>query len=311
MNSVTQVGIDVSQNVLDVSIAGAAVFQIANQKGAIEKLAGRLPHPCEAHLEASGGYDRLVRRKLAGCGIPVHRHNPRKIRRYADVVSVSAKTDAIDARLLARVGAVITASPAKSEFREDLCDISRTISTFKRDRSDYKKRLKTPELCEYAAASIKAIIASLDEQIKKLEAAYVKLVRQSPLAERYRLLQTVPCIGPMTARVLTCELPEDLSEFTKGQISSYAGIAPLDNSSGKRKGTSHIGHGNTHVKGCLYMPGVSAIGSLPWATELYARLMAKGRLHEQAMVAVMRRLLTHAVAVAKRGSAWEADPLNT
>lgn len=311
MNMIAQVGFDIGREALDVSFGGARPIRIANESAAIDALVALLPKPCEVHLEASGGFDRLARRKLSEAGIPVHRHNPRKIRRLADVVGVSAKTDSLDAQLLANSGSIAKAGPPKSAYRERLCDVSRAIETLKKDSSDYKKRLKTPELPKEAIASYKTLIATFKLEVKKLEAEFVKLVRQSPLAERYKLLLTVPCVGKVTARVLTCELPEDLSQFTSKQIASYAGIAPLDNSSGKRKGNSSIGFGNMHVKGCLYMPCISALSSRPWAKELYARLMAKGRLHEQAMVALMRRLLVQAVAVARRGSAWKADPLGT
>ena len=115
-------------------------------------------------------------------------------------------------------------------------------------------------------------------------------------------------MGPATARVLLCELPEDLPERTPAQICSYCALAPLDDSSGARRGPARLGQGNRRVKAALYMAAMCAVRTQRWAKELYARLRSKGRAHQQAICAVMRRLLLRAVAVLKRGSPWKDEP---
>ena len=96
------------------------------------------------------------------------------------------------------------------------------------------------------------------------------------------------------------------------QLSSYAGVAAMDNSSGNRILNSHVpSHGNSHLKAGLYMPAISLLATQPWAKRTYARLTGLGRTHQQAMIAIMHKLLFHIVAVLKRDSAWKAEPLNT
>lgn len=300
-----QVGLDIAQSFLDIQIAGQPRRTLANNYDGIMELIGLLPEEAIIHMEASGGHDRLVRRLLKQEGFTSHRHNPRKVRRIADAFGVSAKTDALDAYVLSRAGHILPEPVAKSAQKEALCDISRTIEDLQKDRSDWKRRLKTPELAPQAKAAANAVIDFLDAQIENLKKEFLKMVRQSDSARAYKLALSVRNIGPDTARVLICELPDDLTPFSLGQICSYGGIAPMDDSSGKRTNEKRIRPGNMHLKACLYMPAIGAISRDPWAKDLYARLKAKGKKHQQAAVAVMRRLLRHAIAVLKRGTPWQ------
>ena len=302
------VGIDVSQLFLETRLPGRAGKLFTNDIDGILSLISELPNDATVQLEATGGYDRLVRQTLSEHGFTAHRHNARKVRRMADALGVSAKTDAIDSRLLVTVGPLLKPPIAKSPEKEALCDLSLTIGEIQKHCADYQTRLSTPQLDPAAKKAMEDILVVLRKQIAALETQFVKRIKKSVRYSDYKLLLSVPSIGAKTARVILSELPDDLSGLSSSQICSYAGIAPMDDSSGKRNKPKRIKPGNMHLKACLYMPAIGSIGRYAWARDLYARLVAKGREHEQAIVAVMRRLLRHAVAVLKRKTPWEMGP---
>ncbi len=118
---------------------------------------------------------------------------------------------------------------------------------------------------------------------------------------------SVPGVGPVTACAVVAELPDDLSGVSTAQAAAYAGLAPLDDSSGKRDGPKTVGRGNARLKAALYMPALGLVRRPGWARDLYTRLKDKGRRHQAAIVAVMRKLLTRVVAVLKRGTPWQEN----
>lgn len=310
MNSVSKnVGIDIAKDHLDVFVQGQT-RRFSNDADGIARLLEVLPEGAQVHYEPTGGHERLLGRMLGERGIAALVHNPRRVRRMADVLGVSAKTDALDAQVLARAGTMGKPQRPKSPSREELCDVSRTIQTLKAERSSHLKRLQTPQLIPAVIQALNQVIQALDEQIQVLEKAFVQMVSQSDRKELYDLAQSVPSVGRQTARVVVSELPEDFRQMSPRQIASYAGLAPFDQSSGKRKGPARIRHGNIHLKTGMYMAAVNCLKNQAWAKDLYARLRSKGRAHQQAIVAVMRRLLIRVLAVLKRGSAWRAEPLN-
>jgi transposase len=303
----SEVGIDVSMAELVTSIDHGRPFVCANtQEGALQ-IAGALPPGCTVHVESSGGYERVVVRMLKESGFEVRVHNPLRARRLAEAVASGAKTDLIDARMLSNSGKLLPQRKAKSAERQALTDFSRAIDTIKETIAEYKKRRKMPELDECARQAYDSVVASLRKKVDKLEQEFVKRILKSSCSERYQLADSVPCIGPVTARICVCELPEDALERGPRSAASYAGVAPIDNSSGQ-KNSARVRHGNGRLKKGLYMAAIAAISHEKWARDLYARLMAKGRTHQQAMVPVMRRLLMRVVVVMKRGSPWQGEP---
>ncbi len=309
MESITEpVGVDVSKASLAISIAGRKAFEVPNTESGLESLMLRLPVGASIHLEASGGYERLAKRLLGKAGFTVRVHNPLRVRRYAQATGVRAKTDPLDAKSLASAGPVLKGSLVKGEEREALADISRAVETIKRERSDFKRRLGAAQLESAVVKAYEKVIASLDQQAKELELLFVERVKQSSLANDYKNLLSVPGMGVCAARVLLCELPADFKDRKASQIASYAGTAPFDDSSGKRKGEKHIRKGNVRIKAGLYMGAVSLIQSAPWAKELYAGLRAKGKDHQSAVVALIRRLILRCLAVLKRGTPWQEVP---
>ena len=226
------VGIDASHETLAVSIDQARPFCVSNGKEGILALARKLPLGCQVHLEASGGCERLARRTLQELGHEVRVHNPLKTKRMAQARGVRAKTDPSDAVQLSRSGSLIPSHKPKSVEREELCDYSRMIDAMKTTLAEYRKRIQTPEMDKAAMAACSKLCKSLLVQIKEMEIAFAKRIKNSSLAKLYELALSIPSIGPQTARIIVCELPEDFEERTHGQISSYAGLAPIDNASG-------------------------------------------------------------------------------
>lgn len=308
MDSISlSVGIDVSKDRLDVCIGSGKPFSVPNTPEGAERLAGLVPAGAVAFLEASGGYERAVRRVLRSHGIQVRTLDPLKVRRMAQAQGRRAKTDALDAQHLAAHGAALVALAPKSECREALAEVSRAIEKFQETvRSLKKQQLGTVD--PQVRACREAVVQTILAQVRQLESAFEQAVKKSPLAERHRLARSVPGVGPVLARILVCELPEDLDAFSTSRLAAYAGLAPMDDQSGKKNAPRRIRRGCVRLKAALYMPACGLVRHQPWAKALYDKLRAKGKAHQQAAVALMRRLLVRALAVLKRGSPWTKEP---
>ncbi len=312
MESITRVGIDASKDVLEVLIDRPAHRRhtIGNNKEGFAQLVKELgAGNYLIAIEATGRYESGVRHALELAGYKVTLKNPRRVRRLAEGLGIAAKTDRIDAQVLADTAELGKPTYARSKEREMLGDISRMIEVLKQERAAHMKRLKVPGLSEVSVRSLKQVIACLKKQIQRLEKDFVAAIKKSSQIHQYKLALTVPCVGPVLARVVICELPENLGDFSIRKISAYAGVAPIDDTSGKTKHPPRISrHMNAHLKAALYMPALTALQNFEWAKNIYARLLAKGLEHQQAMIAIMHKLLFHLIAVLKRGSAWKADP---
>lgn len=306
----SEVGIDVSLAELVTSIDQGKPFKASNTERGVGEIAVRLPTGCRVHVESTGGYERLLVRGLRKAGFDVRVHNPLNARRISQGRGRRAKTDEIDAKELCLSGPLLPSRKPKADDRQDLTDFSRAIDNAKETIAQYKKRRKMPGLDSDARAFYDELIKALAAKVKDAEEKIAQRLKESAYRADYELAKSVMCIGPVAARVCICELPENVKLLPTSHASSYAGIAPLDDSSGKTTGPSRIGHGNARLKRALYMCAIAALSKEPWARNLYKRLLAKGRSHEQAMVPIMRRLLLRVVCVLKRGSAWQAEPPN-
>ena len=306
MNSIA-VGIDVAKDSFVVSIDKGKPFELANTKARCLDLAERLPIGAIIHLEATGGYERLVRHTLADKGFVVHIHNPLNARRMNQARSVKAKTDPIDAIQLAESGPLLPLRKAKSLEQEHLADHSRTIDTLTLTVAGFKKRLARPLLDPFAADGLERAISDLESRIQELERSFAQRIRTSSLAVEHQLLLSVPGVGPVTARRVMSELPANYMEATPAQIASYAGTVPFDHSSGKFKGKAHVGRGNSHLKGATYMGVMSLLASDACFKAHYQRMRARGSCHQEAAVALMRKLLMRIVVVLHRGTPWVKD----
>ena len=287
----SEVGIDVSKAELVLNVGGRRCGGFANSRVGLDEMRRLVPPGSRIHLEASGGYDRLARQVFAEWGFEVCLHNARKVRRMADGRGFIAKNDAMDAEALVDVGPLIKTKPAKSANQEALCDVSRSIKCLRDQIASNKLHIQIPQFPAACIKGFEAMNKAAQKQIQTLEKTYLGLVKESKLTERHKLASSRPGIGPATARVLSCELPADIRSYTTEQISSYAGLAPMDDESGKRMGPKRIRRGNVHLKAAMYMPALWAIGREQWAKDLYARLRQHGKTHDQAIIPIMRKML--------------------
>jgi transposase len=307
MKSITNsVGIDVHKSNFRVSINQEKPFKVDNCVEGIACIVPMIPEGAVVHVEASGGYERLLRHTLKENGIACKLHNPRKIDRLADPLGRPAKTDDLDALHLCEAGPLVKGFQDKSADQEKLCDLSRTIESFKDSRSEFKRQAQKPGLPSDCIKAFATSVQQMDKAIKKLEKTLLLAIQKSKYKEQYELALSVTCIGSITAATLVSELPVNLYEATPQQLVAYGGLAPKDDSSGKRNGPKHLAPGNMHIKHAMYMPAMAAIATQQWAKSLYARLKARGRCHQQAIAAIMRKLLERVVVVIKRGTAYEA-----
>ena len=311
MKSVTQefyAGIDVSSEWLDIASPDKKTFRTPNTEEGIRKVISQLPQGAAISMESSGAYERLAARMLKKAGFTVFVFNPYSTRQLSLARGKKAKTDALDAQNLAEAGKILPAPVVKTDDQMALASLSRHIQELKSDCSDMKRRLKAPDASEAVKSSLKKLIVSLTMEIESLEEEFEKQVKSSSLKTNYELLLSIPNFGKVTARLLVCEMTSDTAFLTRSKIASYAGLAPMDFSSGKREGLRRIRRGNSRLKAALYMPALQSIRRAAWAKDLYSRLRSRGRGHQCAIVAVMRKILTQAASVLRRGEPWTEKP---
>jgi len=290
------VGIDVSKDALDVALGSEGeVWQTPNDEVGHVDLVKRLESvkPALIVLEASGGYEAVVAGVLWEAGHRVAVVNPRQVRDFARGVGKLAKTDRIDARILALFGEKVPL-----EVRAPLDADARELQTLVLRRRQLIEMLTMEKNRRRLVAAGRAR-KSLDKHIKWLEEAVRRAsddvdqaVRQSPMwREKEDLLRSVKGIGPVSARTLLAELPE-LGKLNRKKIAALVGVAPFNHDSGKFKGKRTIAGGRGQVRAVLYMAALSAARSNPAVRPLYQRLLAAGKEPKVALVACMRKLLT-------------------
>lgn len=302
------VGIDVSKATLDVALGSDGdVIQVANDDTGIAELVGRIAKaaPALVVLEATGGYEWLVAAALAGKGIPVAVVNPRQVRDFARATGVLAKTDRIDARVLARFAEAIRPEPRplptpEAKALEELLSRRRQIV----DMLTMEKNRLGIAASERMQREIKKHIAWLEEALRRANDDIDKAVRASPLwREQEDLLRSVPGIGPVTARTLLAELPE-LGSLNRKQIAALVGVAPLNRDSGTLHGIRTCWGGRANIRQVLYMAALTAVRRNPVIRRTYLAFKARGKKHKVALVACMHKLLTILTAMVRDRRHW-------
>jgi transposase len=302
------VGIDVSKATLDVALASdGELFQVANDEGGIARLVERMAQalPDLVVMEATGGYEWLVAAALAGKGIAVAVVNPRQVRDFAKATGVLAKTDRIDARVLALFAEAIRPQPralptAEAKELEEFMSRRRQIV----DMLTMEKNRLAIAATERMKRGIKKHIAWLQEALRRADDDVDKAVRASPVwREQEDLLRSVPGIGPVSARTLLAELPE-LGTLNRKQIAALVGVAPLNRDSGTLQGSRTCWGGRATVRQVLYMAALAAVRRNPSIRRTYAALKARGKKHKVALVACMRKLLTILTAIVRDNRRW-------
>ena len=303
------VGVDVSKTCLDVHILPAEeAFQVARDANGIDELVRRLrPHqPQIVAVEATGGFETVVAAGLAAAQLPVSVVNPAQVRAFAQALGKLAKTDAIDAAVIARF--VQATRPAlhalpdeQTQHLADLVTRRRQIVqmlTAERARASRATNAK-------AAKSCQRLIKALERELSEVDGQLDEALRASPTwCVQQHLLRSVPGVGPVVARTLLAELPE-LGTLDRRQIAALCGLAPWTRQSGQWKGKSLIGGGRSSVRSALYMAALVAAHHNPVLKAFYQRLLAGGKAKTAALVAVARRLVGILNAVLKTGQPWD------
>jgi len=302
------VGIDVAKATLDVAIGSdGELVQVENNEAEIARLVERLDKvaPTLVVLEATGGYESVVAGAIAGRGIAVAVVNPRQVRDFAKATGVLAKTDRIDARVLARFAEAVRPEPRPLPT-EEAKELEEYLSRRRQlvDMLTMEKNRLTIAATERLKARIRKHIDWLEEALRRANDDIDKAVRGSPAwREQEDLLRSVPGIGPVSARTMLAELPE-LGRLSRKKIAALVGVAPLNRDSGTLQGTRTCWGGRASVRQVLYMAAVSAVRCNPTIRRTYAALRNRGKKHKVAIVACMRKLLAILTAIVRDQRRW-------
>ncbi len=306
----TFVGIDVSKATLDVaSRPTASGSTVANDDAGIAVLMTSLHQlrPTLIVLEATGGYELPVVRALVEAALPVIVANPRHVRDFAKATGRLAKTDRIDAQVLARF-----AEQVRPALRPLPTPATQALAALLARRRQLVEMLTAEKHRLHTAAppvrkSLQAHIAWLEQQLATVETDTTTAIQQSPVwREHEQLLQSVPGVGPVMSRTLLADLPE-LGTLTRRQVAALVGVAPLNRDSGTRRGRRTCWGGRAPVRTALYMAAFVATKCNPVIKQFYQRLCAAGKKRKVALVACMRKLLTILNAMVKHRTPWR-DP---
>lgn len=303
----TVIGIDVGKEKLDVNRIGQKKVKAwNNEPSGREKLSEWIEkqEPKLVVMEASGGYEAALASELYERGVTVAVVNPTRVRAFAKAEGLLAKTDKIDARMIARFGAMM--KPKAQERRDQAQQVLNQWVTRRRQVVEMmvseKNRLQTAP--EGIRADIERHIEWMTTEIEALEKLINQAIIDNPTwRETARRVQTMPGIGAITASTLVADLPE-LGQLNRQKIAALVGVAPFNRDSGKRRGKRHIFGGRASIRSVLYMATLSAIKHNPVIKSFYQRLVDKGKLKKVALTACMRKLLVILNSMVKSQQDW-------
>lgn len=308
----TVVGIDVSKQTLDIAFDPAdAPLTFDNDPAghaAIVECLGAIG-PRLVVLEATGGFERLLVAQLAAAGIGVAVVNPRRARDFARALGKLAKTDRIDAAVLARMGRALDLRPTPlpdektRDFQEKLARRRQLVQMVTAERN-HLAQARHPDV----KRSIQTVIGTLETQVRSIDKDLDQLIQSCPLwRDKQNLLKSVPGVGDQTARTLLAQLPE-LGHASRQQIAALVGVAPINRDSGQMRGRRTTFAGRAVVRKMLYMATLVAVRHNPILHAHYQRLLAAGKKKKLALVACMRKLLTILNAIVRDQKPWRAAP---
>lgn len=309
MGNLTTVGIDVSKDRLDVSLRPSSDrFFVARNAAGVEDLCQRMLAlgPDIIALEATGGFETVVVAALAAQGLPVVVVNPAQVRSFAKALGQRAKTDPIDADVIAHFAEATKPEvrPLPDEATQLLADLvqrRRQIIEMIGAERQREKRIKAPGLRK----SIARLVKALEKELASVDTDIDESVRGSPVwRDKEDLLTSVKGVGPAIARTLIAELPE-LGRLDRKQIAALAGLAPFTRQSGTWRGKSFIGGGRTAVRTALFMGAMVAKRHNPTLKAFFDRLVAAGKPKMVALIAVARKLITILNAILRDQKPWQ------
>ena len=307
----SNIGIDVSKQLLEVAVYESDFrYRCPNQARAFAELLAELIalQPARIVLEATGGLEKPVVAALHAAGLPVVVINPRQGRAFAKAIGQLAKTDRLDAAVLAHFAAALKPPlrPLKSKEEEDLEALmgrrGQLVDMLVAEKNR-RHRATSDIVCETIKEHIEWLeerIAELDEQLQD------RLASSSEWQGKDAILQSVPGIGPVVSCSLLAELPE-LGTLNRQRISKLVGVAPLNCDSGQQRGVRHIFGGRARIRSMLYMAALTALRFNPVIKEFYQRLIGKGKPHKVALTACMRKLLSIINLMVRNQTSWKTD----
>lgn len=309
--SVTErnVGVDVGKSILDIFILELDLhWQCDNSEEAVKTLATRLARYKLSRIvvEATGGYERKLVYALAEKELPVVVVQPMQVRQYAKAQGILAKTDKMDARILAEFGAVIKPEvrliqTKKIRFIRDLLARRRQLMEA---RTQELNRIQKAEKALQATHA--RLIKTFDKEVEWVDKHLSKEISEvTEWQQTYDLLKSVPGIGDGVAHTLLGELPE-LGSLTARQVGALCGLAPYNRDSGQMKGKRRIKGGRAPIRTMLYMAMMSAIQHNPVMKKFFNRLVAEGKHKKVALTACMRKMMTILNAMVRDGRRWQA-----
>jgi transposase len=300
-------GIDVSKDTLDVAAYnGNQKWQFANDDTGVSELVKTLSKlsPALVVTESTGGYETRAAYALKKAGIKCAVVNPREIRDFAKATKKLAKTDTIDARVLAHFAAAI--KPEPRPLSDDQAQELEAILARRRQVIEMliAERNRLHMARKPVKEAIQAHIAFLEKELQKTDSDLQGRIEESPIQrEKYDLLQSVPGVGPHLSATLIIDLPE-LGSLNRRQIAALVGVAPLNHDSGTRRGKRSPWGGRPQVRSALYMAALVASRFNPVIREFYKRLCETGKAKKVALIACMRKLLIILNSMLKHRIPW-------
>jgi transposase len=304
------IGIDVCKDHFDISVRPTSEkMQFANDDDGIDMLIQRLDplHSTLIVMEATGSYHRQLLGRLLAAGLPAIAINPRQARDFARALGRLAKTDSIDADVLAEFGEKI-----RPELRSIADDATQKLEAICTRRRQLVSMLTAEKNRLHSCSSsmrplVKKHIQWLEKHIEQLEKDLDKQIRSTPAwRDKDDLLRSCKGIGPTTSHTMLACLPE-LGTLNRGQIAALVGVAPFNQDTGKYRGPRHIQGGRIDVRCVLYMATLAAIRSNAAISAFHKRLIAAGKAKKVAITACMRKLLTILNAIIRTNKPWSVD----
>ena len=306
------IGVDVSKDTLDVHLHPDGLHrQFTNDASGFRGILGWIADRPVARLvfEASGVYHRAFERAMDEAGIALCKVNPARARRFAEAAGQTAKTDRIDAAMLARMGAVLKPDtrPALSKTACDLKELHMMRAALVKDRTAAKNRAGTLTLA-LLKRQLAQRLAAIDRQIRQIEQAMRALIEADPgLARKRDILISIPGIAEQSAFALLTGLPE-LGNLDRQAAGALSGTAPRTRQSGKWTGKAFVQGGRAHVRRSLFMPALAAARFNPDLRQTYKTLTGRGKPPKLALTAVMRKLIILANALIRENRTWTPKP---
>ena len=309
----TAIGIDVSKDKLDVHVLPAGeYFSVSRNAEGIEELAKRFATlaPAAIGIEATGGFETVVAAGLAAAGLPVVIVNPGQVRAFARSLGQRAKTDPIDAFVIARF--VEATKPAIRPLPDEATQLLSDLVTRRRQiiQMIVAERQREKRVANrHVRKSLARLIKALEKEINAVDEEIDGTLRSSPLwRETEDLLASVPGVGHIVTRTLLAEVPE-LGTLDRRQIASLVGLAPFTRQSGRWRGKSFIAGGRGSVRSVLFMAAMTARRCNPVLKAFYERLVAAGKPKMVAMIAVARKLMTILNAIVRDRRPWQPESI--